>query len=177
MSTRPCARCGTRIPSDQYLCADCREERPVVTQVADPDQEPKAAVQTRQMWRGKPLARGMVLPSKTQYHGTMFAFIAAAVAVTMAAAVLVNKGAGPFTVSGTRASDTGGVIKVSGVVLNSGTRAGRARCVAAWTTTDGGRQQSGLVQTPVILAQATYVVTIPLTQITVLPSDLSIDCA
>jgi hypothetical protein len=176
MSTRPCARCGTRIPTDQYLCADCREERPVVSQVSDPEQESKP-VQTRTMWRGRPLARGMVLPSKTQYHGTMFAFIAAAVAVTMAAAVLINKGAGPFTVSGTRSSDTAGVIKVSGLVLNSGTRAGRARCVAAWTTTDGGRQQTGVVQTPVILAQATYTVTIPLTETTVLPSDLSIDCA
>ncbi len=119
----------------------------------------------------------MVLPSRTQYHGTMFAFIAAAVAVTMAAAVLINKGAGPFTVSGTRASETGGVVKVSGIVLNSGTRAGRARCVATWTTTDGGRQQSGVVQTPVILAQATYTITIPLTEVTVLPSDLGIDCA
>ena len=176
MSTRPCARCGTRIPSDQYLCADCREERPVATQQVAAEQEQKPA-QTRTMWRGRPVARGMVLPSRTQYHGTMFAFIAAAVAVTMAAAVLINKGAGPFTVSGTRASDAGTVITVSGLVLNSGTRAGRARCVATWTTTDGGRQQSGVTQTPVILPQATYPLTISLTQITVLPSDLAIDCA
>jgi hypothetical protein len=49
--------------------------------------------------------------------------------------------------------------------------------VATWTTLDGGRQQSGVDQTPVILPQAVYEVTIPLTQITVMPSDLAIDCA
>jgi hypothetical protein len=129
------------------------------------------------MWRGRPLARGMVLPSKTQYHGTMFAFIAAAVAVTMAAAVLVNKGAGPFPVSGTRASEAGGVVRVSGTVLNAGTHPGRARCVATWTTIEGGRQQTGVVQTPVILPQTSYSVTIELAGVTVMPDDLAIDCA
>src|SRR4051794_18385436 len=187
MSTRPCARCGTRIPSDQHLCADCREERTVPVPVQarrteapgrsegqagvdrttpDPVSQPRPRVgqepPARATWRGRPLARGMILPSRTQYHGTMFAFIAAAVAVTMAAAVLINKGVGPFPVTGVHATSSKGAIAVTGLVRNIGTHPGRARCVGTWTNAQGGRQQTGVVQTPLIGADQAVTVSIPL---------------
>src|SRR5262245_28775509 len=105
MSTRPCARCGTRISSDRYLCADCLEERtsaqpePATERTPTRTAPAPSQVRERQFWRGRPLARGMVLPSRTQYHGTMFGFIAIAVAITMAAAVFINQGIGPFAVT------------------------------------------------------------------------------
>ncbi len=131
---------------------------------------------TGRTWRGRRVPRGMILPSRTQYHGTMFAFIAAAVAVTMAAAVLINKGVGPFPVANLHTKQTGDLITVSGLVRNAGTHPGRARCVATWTTTEGGRQQTGVVQTPLIAADGISTVTIPLANLTVIPSDLAVDC-
>lgn len=178
MSTRPCARCGTRIASDQYLCADCREERTLTTTAlagaSDGPVGPAAA--EGRTWRGRPLPRGMVLPSRTQYHGTMFAFIAAAVAVTMAAAVLVNKGVGPFPVTQIESSQQGSVVSVDGLVRNNGSNAGRARCVATWTNRQGGLQQSGVIQTAVIQPSQATTVSLELTDLTVTPDDLSIDC-
>jgi hypothetical protein len=138
--------------------------------------EPVAAPAEARTWRGRPLPRGMVLPSRTQYHGTMFAFIAAAVAVTMAAAVLVNKGVGPFPVTDVQASQTGTVVSVTGLVRNNGTNPGRARCVATWTNTQGGLQQTGVVQTTVIQPSQAAMVSIELTDLVVMPTDLSIDC-
>ena len=127
-------------------------------------------------WRGRPLPRGMVLPSRTQYHGTMFAFIAAAVALTMAAAVLVNKGIGPFPVSQVQASQTGTVVSVTGLVRNNGTNPGRARCVATWTNSQGGLQQTGVVQTALIQPSQATMVSIELMDLVIMPNDLSIDC-
>jgi len=127
-------------------------------------------------WRGRQVPRGMILPSRSQYHGTMFAFIAAAVAVTMAAAVLINKGVGPFPVGNLHTKQTGDQITVTGLVRNAGTHPGRARCVATWTTTEGGRQQTGVVQTQLIAADGISTVTIPLANLTVVPSDVAIDC-
>jgi hypothetical protein len=139
--------------------------------------EPVAAAPAEaRTWRGRPLPRGMVLPSRTQYHGTMFAFIAAAVAVTMAAAVLVNKGVGPFPVTQVQASQTGTVVSVTGLVRNNGSNPGRARCVATWTNTQGGPQQTGVVQTTVIQPSQAAMVSIELTDLVVMPDDLSIDC-
>ncbi len=187
MSTRPCARCGTRIATDQYLCADCREERPLVSTPAagasaegasttDPPTIRPVAPAGRTLWRGRPIARGMVLPSRTQYHGTMFGFIAIAVAITMAAAVLVNKGVGPFIVTQVHPSGSNGVVAVAGLVRNGGNHAGRARCVATWTNTQGGRQQSGVVQTGPIEPQRSVQVSIPLTNLVQAPDDVGIDC-
>ena len=184
MGTRPCARCGVRIPTDQYLCADCREERPV----ASPSPTAVGAVGSRSVrgaptgsaprstWRGKPLPRGMVLPSRTQYHGTMFAFIAVAVAVTMTAAVLINKGVGPFTVSGIQTQQKAGVITVTGLVRNNGSHPGRARCVASWTDSQGGRQETSVVQSALIGASQAAPVTIGLADVAVVPNDVAIDC-
>jgi hypothetical protein len=118
----------------------------------------------------------MVLPSSSQYHGTMFALVAAAVVVTMAAAVLVNKGVGPFPVSQVQPSQSGTVVSVTGSVRNAGTHPGRARCVATWTNLQGGRQQTGVVQTALIDAGRAATVTITLRNITIAPPDLGIDC-
>src|ERR1051326_7240828 len=108
MGTRPCARCATPIDAREHLCARCLEELPlerparVATIEAEPDDAP-AARQPERQWRGQPVPSGMVLPSRTQYHGTMYALIALGVAVTMVLAVLVNRGVGPFTVTGATA--------------------------------------------------------------------------
>jgi hypothetical protein len=118
----------------------------------------------------------MVLPSGSQYHGTMFALVAAAVVVTMAAAVLVNKGVGPFTVAQVQPSRSVGALSVSGFVRNVGTHAGRARCVATWTNGQGGRQQTGVVQTTIIEPGKATTVVIPLRNLTTVPPDVGIDC-
>jgi hypothetical protein len=118
----------------------------------------------------------MVMPSRTQYHGTMFALVAGAVAITMAAAVLINNGVGPFPVTGVRSSTQGGVVTVSAQVRNGGSHPGRARCVATWTTSDGGTQQSRVEQTAPIPAGAALAVTIPLPNLAIVPDNLSIDC-
>jgi hypothetical protein len=118
----------------------------------------------------------MVMPSRTQYHGTMFALVAGAVAITMTAAVLINNGVGPFPVTGVQSRTTGGVVTVSAQVRNAGSHPGRARCVALWTTSDGGTQQSRLMQTPPIAAGAAVAMTIPLPNLAIVPDDLSIDC-
>ena len=182
MSTRPCARCGTRIANDLYLCADCRDERtssigsPTAAMPSTVERQGQHAPAEAPTWRGKPVPRGMALPSRTQYHGTMFAFIAAAVVITMAAAVLVNKGIGPFVVTQVQPSEASGVVSVTGLVRNGGTNPGRARCVATWTNTQGGRQQTGVFQTAVIRPERASVVSIPLANVAVIPEDLAIDC-
>jgi hypothetical protein len=106
----------------------------------------------------------------------MFALVAAAVVVTMAAAVLVNKGVGPFTVAQIQPSLTSGVVSVTGSVRNGGTHPGRARCVATWTNSQGGRQQTGVVQTALIDPGRATTVSITLRNVTIVPSDLGIDC-
>ena len=118
----------------------------------------------------------MVLPSGSQYHGTMFALVAAAIVVTMAAAVLVNKGVGPFTVPQIQPSQSNGIVSVSGFVRNGGTHPGRARCVATWTNSQGGRQQTGVSQTPLIDPGRATTVAITLRNVAVVPPDLGIDC-
>ena len=118
----------------------------------------------------------MVLPSSTQYHGTMFALVAAAVVITMAAAVLVNKGVGPFSVTQIQPSQSGGVVAVTGFVRNVGTHAGRARCVAIWTNSQGGREQTGVVQTPMIDPGRATTVAITLRNIAIVPANIGIDC-
>jgi hypothetical protein len=184
MATRACARCGTTIPTDQYLCADCREERPAAVASSpaanQATEKPGAAasptILTRPTWRGRPVPKGMVMPSRTQYHGTMFGLIAAAVAVTMAAAVLINNGVGPFPVTGIQSRTTDGVITATAQVRNVGSHPGRARCVATWTTSDGGTLQSQVVQTEPIAAGAATPVMIPLPNLAIVPDDLSVDC-
>jgi hypothetical protein len=121
----------------------------------------------------------MVLPSRTQYHGTMYALIALGVAVTMVLAVLVNKGVGPFTVTGTtaRVAESGtGQIEVTALVRNIGAHAGRARCVATWTDQNGGPRQSSVVLTQVIAPEGTASVTVSLTGLVEPPSPVAVDC-
>jgi hypothetical protein len=182
MATRACARCGASIPADQFLCADCREERPAAAvgagEQASEQPRPSAppTILTRPTWRGRPVPKGMVMPSRTQYHGTMFALVAGAVAITMAAAVLINNGVGPFPVTSVQSRAAGGVVTVSAQVRNAGSHPGRARCVATWATSDGGTQQSRVTQSPPIAAGAAVSVSIPLPNLTIVPDDLSIDC-
>src|SRR4249919_1167641 len=135
MSTKPCARCGTAVAAGEHLCWRCRQELPVErpTRVAASGEgSPPPSGPPRQLWRGQPVPPGMVLPSRTQYHGTMYALIALGVAVTLTLAVLINKGVGPFVVSGVQVHQgTGNAAAwATGSVTNEGDRTGRARCVA-----------------------------------------------
>lgn len=187
MSTRPCARCGTPIPSDAYLCVRCRDELPIdqparvaIAAPAEPengDGRP-APGPVRRTWRGQPVPKGMVLPSRTQYHGTMYALIAIGVAITMTLAVLVNKGVGPFVVASVQASTNvaSGEVQARATVRNSGAHAGKARCVALWTNANGGPQQTNVVVTGLILPGRTGDVTIGLPSLTSAPQDLRVDC-
>src|SRR5438552_14072761 len=163
MSTRPCARCGTQIAASEYLCWRCRDELPVQgsARVATAAPEPEDATDdgfetlddlgeppgpARRTWQGRPIPDGMVLPSRTQYHGTMLALIAIGVVITLTLAVLVNRGVGPFPVTNLRSGTnaTSGQAEVSATVRNAGEHAGKARCVALWSSTQGGAQQSSV---------------------------------
>jgi hypothetical protein len=168
--THPCARCGTPIGSDEFLCAACHDEQVASPAAAAPD--PASA----QMWRGQPVPRGMVLPSRTQYHGTMYALIAVGVAITLTLAALVNGGVGPFISSNVRTLQTSDGPAVRATVRNQGDHAGRARCVATWTGVQGGLQQSSLVQTDLIAPGQTTEVTIPLNNLQTAPPTVTMDC-
>lgn len=174
--THPCARCGTPIGSGEFLCAACRDEQ-VATPPAAAHQDTDA-VQTQQVrtWRGQPVPRGMVLPSRTQYHGTMYALIAVGVAITLTLAALVNGGVGPFTSTDVRTVQTSDGPEVTATVHNQGDHAGRARCVATWTGTQGGLQQSSLVQTNLIPPGQAANVTIRLTNLQTAPPTVTMDC-
>ncbi len=127
-------------------------------------------------WRGQPVPPGMVLPSRTQYHGTMYGLIALGVVVTLTLAVLVNKGVGPFTVTGTHVRDANGALSVVAQVQNQGDHAGRGRCVATWTDVNGGAQQSAVVPSGVIQPGGTAEVAIPLVGLLVPPNPVKVDC-
>jgi hypothetical protein len=178
--TRPCARCGTGIPLDQFLCGACRDEqvRPATARVAveDAPAPQDTAAPAARTWRGQPIPPGMILPSRTQYHGTMYALIAVGVAITLALAALVGGGVGPFTTSDVTTSPGAGGPQVTATVRNGGSHAGRARCVVTWTDVQGGPRQSGVVQTEVIQPGAAASVTIPLAGLQAAPSGLTVDC-
>jgi hypothetical protein len=184
MDTRPCARCGTPIDARDHLCARCLEELPLerparVATVEAERTEPRPVPPPERTWRGQPVPSGMVLPSQTQYHGTMYALIALGVAVTMVLAVLVNKGVGPFAVTGTNAGIAGSgsaQVEVNALVHNIGARAGRARCVARWTDQIGGPRQSSVILTEVIAPDETASVTVPLPGLLEPPSPVTVDC-
>jgi hypothetical protein len=48
--------------------------------------------------------------------------------------------------------------------------------VATWTNSQGGRQQTGVVQTALIDPGRATTVSITLRNVTIVPSDLGIDC-
>src|SRR5438105_4790059 len=131
--THPCARCGTSISAEQFLCAACRDEhvRPAARVVVD--EAPPQEAPADRTWRGQPIPSGMVLPSRTQYHGTMYALIAVGVAITLALGALLGGGVGPFATSDVRTGQGSGGPQVTATVRNGGNHAGRARCVATWT--------------------------------------------
>src|SRR2546423_13537003 len=174
--THPCARCGTSIPSDQFLCAACRDEqvRPAA-RVAVEEAPPEDAT-TGRTWRGQPIPSGMVLPSRTQYHGTMYALIAVGVAITLTLGALLGGGVGPFTPSNVRTGQGSGGPQVAATVRNGGNHAGRARCVATWTDTQGGPRQSPVVQTDVIQPGQAATVTIALANLQTAPPGVAVDC-
>jgi hypothetical protein len=199
MATRACARCGASIEPPNHLCARCLDELPFErpTRVAtidhptgtdeiepDTDELPEGLERAEDApegptWRGRPVAPGMILPSRIQYHGTMYGLIAVGVVVTMVAAVLINKGVGPFTVTGANAhlttSGTATVV-VTAQVQNQGVHAGRARCVATWTDQNGSPHQSAVVDTQVIAPEATTSVTVPIPALARPPSPVGVDC-
>jgi hypothetical protein len=176
-ASHPCARCGTPVGADQFLCAACRDERvgPGPARVAV-QEAPASQVPAGQTWRGQPVPRGMVLPSRTQYHGTMYALIAVGVAVTLTLAALVNGGVGPFAATNVRSVQTANGPQVVATVRNQGEHSGRARCVATWTSAQGGLQQSGVVQTDLIQPGQSADVTIPLFALRTGPANVTIDC-
>jgi hypothetical protein len=149
VSTKVCARCGTSVEADEHLCWRCRQELPIERE-APANVTPQGS---RVMFRGQPVPDGMVLPSRTQYHGTVFAAIAVGVAIVLALGVLVSNGVGPFTVSNQRVapagSDTVGPV-VTATVKNLGDHAGQARCVAFWTDQQGGTHPTQVVSTQTV---------------------------
>jgi hypothetical protein len=118
----------------------------------------------------------MVLPSRTQYHGTMYGLIALGVVVTLTLAVLVNKGVGPFSVTGTHVREANGALEAVAQVQNQGDHGGRGRCVATWTDVNGGPHQSAVTQSGVIQPGGTAEVAIPLTGLVSPPSPITVDC-
>jgi hypothetical protein len=162
---------------DQFLCAACRDEhvRPAASRFAV-QEAPGPVVPAGETWRGQPVPRGMILPSRTQYHGTMYALIAVGVAVTLTLAALVNGGIGPFVTTNARTVQTSDGPQAAATVHNQGEHAGRARCVATWTSAQGGLQQSGVVQTNLIQPGQSVAVMIPLVSLRTAPASVAIDC-
>src|SRR5437588_8755255 len=103
MSARTCARCGASVGPDEYLCWRCRQELP--TEPAAPaaaGQAPTGTAATRtaeRTFRGGRVPDGMVLPSWTQYHGTVLGAVAIGVVIVLTLGVLVSGGVGPFMVA------------------------------------------------------------------------------
>jgi len=179
MSTRRCARCGTNVGPDEYLCWDCRQELPAPAPAAAMAAAGGAAAtgapageappDGERTFRGARVPKGMVLPSRTQYHGTVFGLIAVGIVLVMVLGLLVSSGVGPFIASGVTVSQavdsSSGATKnmVNATVTNRGTHGGKARCVALYSTGGGGGQiPTQSVQTAVIPARGTGSVSIPL---------------
>jgi len=105
----------------------------------------------------------MVLPSRTQYHGTVLGMIAIGIVVVLTLAVFVSTGAGPYRVTNTLVGlTTNGVPAVTASVTNLGTNAGEARCLALWTDTTGAETPTRAVQTAIIQPGSSGTVSIPL---------------
>jgi hypothetical protein len=133
-------------------------------------------------FRGARVPNGMVLPSRVQYHGTVFGLIAVGIVLVMVLGLLVSSGVGPFIASGVTVSQTAdsatGSAKttVTAVVTNRGTHGGQARCVALYTTGGGGGQiPTQSVTTATIPAHGTGSVSIDL-PIGAQSSHVSVDC-
>jgi hypothetical protein len=195
METRSCARCGTSISTDRHLCDRCLQELPVerpvragVSEAArpvepgDPTTEPDPSARNERpivTWRGEPVPPGMILPSRTQYHGTMYGLIAVGVVITLVLAVLVNKGVGPFAVTGTslqRATTGTDAFVVVAQVENQGQHSGTARCVAIWTDRNGGSHLTPVVVSGDMKPGSTVTVSVPLSGVAAPPSSYRIDC-
>jgi len=134
------------------------------------------------MFRGARVPKGMILPSRTQYHGTVFGFIAVGIVLVLVLGLLVSSGVGPFIASGVTVSQTtdtsSGAAKtmVNATVTNRGTHSGQARCVALYTTGGGGGQiPTQSIQTAVIPAKGTGSVSIPL-PVGAETSHVTVDC-
>jgi hypothetical protein len=161
MSERTCARCGDPVGPDEYLCWNCRQELPAGSE------PPEASGEQPRTFRGAEVPRGMVLPSKVQYHGTVFGLIAVGVVIVLSLGILVSTGAGPFIPSGVIVHETGGGADgtqafVTGTVTNRGAHEGKARCVAVYATAGGGRVPTQSVETTAIPARGTGTVAIAL---------------
>jgi hypothetical protein len=165
MSARTCARCGTAVGPDEYLCWNCRQELPAQGGVAT--QTEQAPGDPERTFRGAAVPEGMVLPSRVQYHGTILGLIAVGIIVVLSLSVLVSSGVGPFIASGVSAHQTGAgpggtQASVSGTVTNRGDHAGKARCVALYTSGGSGQVPTQSVETAVIPPHGTGTVTIVL---------------
>lgn len=103
---RHCYKCGREIGSDETICHVCNRA-------------------------------GMATPSATQYHGTIVVAIVAAVALMAFWASLSLQGIGPFdgAVTSFRSDPPDGIV-VNLQVTNSGSKAGRAKCLL--TARDAG---------------------------------------
>ena len=172
MSARTCARCGTSVGPDEYLCWRCRQELPA---------EPAAPAAAGQPWPGAAATRtvertfrggrvpdGMVLPSRTQYHGTILGAIAIGVVIVLTLGVLVSGGVGPFTATNVSIqridspSGAGSTGVVGASITNTGQHAGRARCVALWSDAEGGQHPTRSYETAQIRPSGTATISIPL---------------
>ena len=164
MSARACARCGTPVGPDEYLCWNCRQELPAAA--AEPaEAEDVASDEPPRTFRGSRVPAGMVLPSRVQYHGTVLGLIAIGIVIVLALGVLVSTGVGPFITSGVSAQQRGGGPDgsqpfVTGTVTNRGDHAGKARCVALYASAGGGRVPTQSVESGVISPHGTATVTI-----------------
>jgi hypothetical protein len=189
MSGRRCARCGTSVGQDEYLCWDCRQELPAQTPAAamagaagGAAPSPPAAPDDGPTFRGARVPDGMVLPSRAQYHGTVFGLVAVGIVLIMVLGLLVSSGVGPFIASGVTVSQTAdsssGAEKtlVNATVTNRGNHGGKARCVALYTSGGGsGRIPTQSVQTAVIPARGTGSVSINLPT-GALTDHVTVDC-
>jgi hypothetical protein len=142
----------------------------------------RAPDEQERTFRGARVPNGMVLPSRVQYHGTVFGLIAVGIVLVLVLGLLVSSGVGPFIASGvtvfqgTDLPTGASKATVTATVTNRGTHEGQARCVALYTTGGGGSQiPTQPVTTAVIPARGTGSVSIDLPT-GAASSHVSVDC-
>lgn len=126
-------------------------------------------------FRGRPVPPGMVLPSRTQYHGTIMGMIAIGIVLVLTLGVFLNSGVGPFAISNLRVVPESPPV-ATGTVINRGDHAGPARCVATWQTPQGGLQETLTVTTEPIAPGSSRSVRITLPFATTGAERVAISC-
>lgn len=144
---RHCIKCGREIGPDESVCEVCNRA-------------------------------GMATPSASQYHGTVAVAIVLAVAALAVAASLSLRGVGPYAAE-VRAVTPGEPIgyAIAYVVTNTGTKAGRAKCLLVALGPTGERLRTRTTITDQIGGGATAELIETIPGLEARPADVTVSCS